>query len=181
MAVVQKCQLCGANVHPEHVDEGRAGRWAGQLLCAVCYAEKRVAAAPPKPGGVEAAPEPAAGGPPPLPPAHPAQAMSVEEEPISLVDASSGEAGSKIQAFASSRIQHHREQFNRKTTVTGRGATRVRTFHSKIQAESIEFMDSAINDWLDDNPDVEVKFATSTIGTMAGKFPEPNLILNIWY
>ncbi|MDD4892274.1 MAG: hypothetical protein PHU85_20320 [Phycisphaerae bacterium] len=169
MATVQKCQACGASVYPEHIDEGRAGRWGGQMLCPICYAEKR--------GLKPAEPAPQAA---PVATAAPSE-QPTGDEPISLVDAS-GEAGeSKIQAMGATRITRQRTKFKRPTTVTGHGATRVRTFHAKIQAEPIEFMDTAINDWLDENPDIEVKFVTSSIGTMAGKFPEPNIILNIWY
>lgn len=177
MSSIQKCQSCGASVYPEHVDEGRAGRWAGQLLCPVCYAEKRgVSAAAPAaaPAAEPAAPAPAA--PPPLPTR---RDDASEEEPISLVEETGGAA--KIQTFGQVKVRQERKQFKRKPAVTGQGACRVRTFHSKIQAESIEFMDNAINEWLDDNPDIEVKFVTTSIGTMAGKFPEPNIILNVWY
>lgn len=155
MSEIQKCQACGASVYPEHIDAGKSGRWAGQLLCPSCYAEKRGQASP--------APSPAE-----------------PEEPISLVEETGGGA-SRIQTIGQARIHVERKQFKRTPAITGKGACRVRTFHSKIQAESIEFMDNAINEWLDDNPDVEVKFATTTIGTMAGKFPEPNIILSIWY
>lgn len=167
MAITQTCQACGTVILPEQIDVGQAGRWGGQMLCPACYAAKRG----PKPA------EPAPAAPVPAAPA-----ASAEDEPISLVDASDGgPAGSKIQALSGSKIHVARTNFKRKTTVTGQGASRVRTFHSKIQAESIEFMDNAINDWLDENPDVEVKFVTTTVGTMAGKFPEPNIILNVWY
>ena len=103
-----------------------------------------------------------------------------EEEPISLADESAESGSMKIQMFGQAKI-HEQREFTRKTTVTGQGASRVRTFHAKIQAESIDFMDDAINAWLDEHPEVEVKFATTTVGTMAGKFPEPNIIMSIWY
>ena len=190
MSQPQKCQACGASIYPEHIDAGRAGRWAGQLLCPVCYAEKK--AAPPAAAAPSAADAMAAlTGQPAATPAgaKPAAAPAVgaahrpadnEEEPISLVDAAPESGSTKIQTFGQAKIREQRA-FTRKTSVTGQGATRVRTFHAKIQAESIEFMDDAINLWLDEHPEVEVKFATSTVGTMMGKFPEPNLILNIWY
>ncbi len=174
MAQMQNCQACGATIYPEHIDQGRAGRWGGKLLCAVCYAEQRAqpvpAAAEPADPVVELAAAPAA-----------PQSVQVEDEPISLVDAPETEAaGAKIQAFGA-RAGAQRKQFKRKAAASGQGACRVRTFHSKIAVESIEFMDNAINEWLDDNPEIEVKFVTTTIGLMAGKHPEPNLILNLWY
>jgi hypothetical protein len=190
MSQPQKCQACGATIYPEHIDEGRAGRVSGQLLCAVCYSEKKAAqsakAAPAAPSTADAMADlagqsaPPAGG--PKPPPHP-QAHRVEtneEEPISLVDESDESGSQRIQTFGQAKIREHKE-FTRKTAVTGQGATRVKTFHAKIQAESIEFMDEAINLWLDEHPEIEVKFATTTVGTMAGKFPEPNVIMSVWY
>jgi hypothetical protein len=194
MSQPQKCQACGASVYPEHIDEGRAGRLSGQLLCTVCYAEKKAeqatkaaapaaAAAPVATDAVAAmAGQPAAtpGGARPAapPPLH--QPAGNEEEPISLVDAAPESGSQRIQTFGQAKI-HQQREFTRKTSVTGQGATRVKSFHAKIQAESIEFMDDAINLWLDEHPEVEVKFATTTVGTMVGKFPEPNIIINIWY
>jgi hypothetical protein len=38
---VMVCTGCGASVYREHIDRGLAGRWAGQLLCPHCLAEKK--------------------------------------------------------------------------------------------------------------------------------------------
>ncbi|MCG3181884.1 MAG: hypothetical protein BIFFINMI_04319 [Phycisphaerae bacterium] len=181
MAEMQVCEACGASVYPEHVDQGRAGRWAGQLLCAVCYAEKRSAIE--DVGKSAVSPEDAPAPTEEVSEVAALEGEPIEDEPISLVDVDESEpAGSKIQSFSQKRSTiRRRKEFKRPTVVTGKGATRVRTFHSKIQVESIDFLDQAINEWLDENPDVEVKFVTSAIGVMAGKHPEPNLILNLWY
>jgi hypothetical protein len=37
-------------------------------------------------------------------------------------------------------------------------------------------MDNQINEWLDANPEVEVKFVTSTVGVFEGKMREPALV-----
>lgn len=192
MATTKTCEACGATVQSEHIDQGRAGRWAGQLLCTVCYAEKRSAiegvgksAAPlpsPAPGDlVDVVPVEPVDAPVPVQPA--GDAPTEEDEPISLVDVDDERpTTSRIKNISQlSGTVTHRTDFDRKTAVTGQGICRVRTFHSKIQVESLEYLDNTINDWLDENPDVEVKLVTSTIGVMAGKHPEPNLILNIWY
>jgi ribosomal protein S27AE len=193
MAENQACESCGGVVMAEHIDQGRAGRWAGQLLCAVCYAEKRAAL---NSVGQQPAQEAAAAAPSPAPqpaddedslPVVPVDDAGGEEEEagtISLVDTDEApDTGqSRIHAFSQQRSQiSEQRDWKRAPNLSGDGATRVRTFHAKIQVESIEFMDNAINEWLDENPDIEVKFVTSTIGTMSGKHPEPNLILNVWY
>jgi hypothetical protein len=45
----------------------------------------------------------------------------------------------------------------------------------------LEYLDNAVNEWLDANPDVEVKFVTPTVMTFEGKIREAALVLNIWY
>jgi len=171
MAGVQKCQSCGGNIYAEHIDQGRAGRWAGQMLCPICYAGETRPEAGRRCRGPHGRYAPAAAD----------RGPGIERGRADLA----GRLHGRGRGVANPGRRHEDSPaanvFKRPTTMTGQGATRVRTFHSKIQAESIEFMDTAINEWLDENPDVEVKFVSSTIGVMAGKFPEPNIILSVWY
>jgi len=60
-------------------------------------------------------------------------------------------------------------------------ATRCRTFHSKLNEGAVAFMNDQINTWIDENPDLRIKFATSSIGVFEGKHADPNLILTIFY
>ncbi len=63
----------------------------------------------------------------------------------------------------------------------GSGATHVRTFTGKLSAAGLEYMDKFINEWLDNHPSAEVKFATMTQGqfsTPLGK--EDTLIVQVW-
>ena len=60
-------------------------------------------------------------------------------------------------------------------------ATRIRTFHAKLSEGAILHLDQQVNSWLDGHPDLEIKFASTTVGTWEGKHPEPNLILTIFY
>ena len=92
-----------------------------------------------------------------------------------------GPNASKIKAFGVAHDKAHLTKFNRQTTVTGRGAIRVRTFHGRLSDESLAYMDDKINEWLDSHPEIEVKFTTSTVGQYEGKIKEPALILNVWY
>jgi uncharacterized protein YcnI len=86
----------------------------------------------------------------------------------------------KIQAFGADA--HVRKQdWKRALQKTGNGATRVRSFHGKYSEQGLEYLDNAINEWLDTHPDVEVKFVTSTVMTFEGKIREPALVLNVWY
>ncbi|MGH7179563.1 MAG: hypothetical protein ACREJC_19465 [Tepidisphaeraceae bacterium] len=112
-----------------------------------------------------------------------AQSNRDDSDPIALVDDGSEEAvpaSKKIKAFGpeSHRREHH---WKRQAQVTGQGAVRVRSFHGKYSDQGMEYLDEAINEWLDNHPEVEVKFVTSTVAVFEGKIREPALVLNLWY
>ncbi len=71
-------------------------------------------------------------------------------------------------------------QYKRPLT-TGTGATRVRTFHTKLADAAIKYLDDQVNEWLDDNPDILIKFCTTTVGVVEGKRAEQHLIVTVWY
>ncbi|MCZ6837415.1 MAG: hypothetical protein O7G85_16690 [Planctomycetota bacterium] len=83
-----------------------------------------------------------------------------------------------IRAFE--REEHTGSKWKRKPVQNGTGACHVRSFHSKLTDEALKYMDDTINEWLDANPDFEVKFCTSTVGQLTGKLKEPHLICQIW-
>ena len=108
-------------------------------------------------------------------------------EPISLVEdeaaphpSAPAAAPKRIQAFGADTVQRNR-QWKRQAVKTGTGATRVKSFHGKYSEQGLDYLDTAINDWLDNNHEVEVKFVTSTVMTFEGKIREPALVLNLWY
>ncbi|MBN1844744.1 MAG: hypothetical protein JW810_03605 [Sedimentisphaerales bacterium] len=72
-------------------------------------------------------------------------------------------------------------KYKRSLTMTGTGASRVRTFHTKLSDTAMSYLDGLINDWLDENPDIEVKFSNTTVGVVEGKRAEPHLIITVWY
>jgi hypothetical protein len=118
----------------------------------------------------------------PAPAATPAPAPRPGGVASAAAAPSQTQAPSKIRQFATSIGNlSHQEQFKRTTTVDGRGAVRVRSFHGRLSDEGIVYMDSKINEWLDTHPDIEVKFATTTVGLYDGKIKEPALIVNVWY
>ncbi|MHC4430119.1 MAG: hypothetical protein ACYS0D_16205 [Planctomycetota bacterium] len=83
-----------------------------------------------------------------------------------------------IRAFGDS--QRHEEQWQRTPNTTGSGAIHVRTFHSKLTDDALKYMDQVINEWLDANPQYEVKFVNSTVGILTGKLKEPHLVCQVW-
>ena len=88
---------------------------------------------------------------------------------------------SKIKSFSVAQDRAHMTKFTRPTTVTGRGASRLRTFHGRLSDEGLAYLDDKVNEWLDTHPDIEVKFCTTTVGQYDGKIKEPALIVNVWY
>ena len=112
----------------------------------------------------------------------------VVEEPIDLVDFGAEESErtpTQIRAFgrgaraAASELRHE-EVLKRALNVTGQGATRTRTFHSKLNDAALAIMDQLVNEWIDKGG-IEVKCVSSCIGVFEGKKPEPHLILTVWY
>jgi hypothetical protein len=94
------------------------------------------------------------------------------------------EAPPKIQAFEQRLGQtgkRHEESWKRSPNVTGQGAIHVKTFHCKLNNESLDFLDQQVNEWLDAHPQYEVKLVTNAVGDWTGKTgKEPNLIVQVW-
>ena len=102
------------------------------------------------------------------------------QRPLPVAQASvsaSGGAG-KITAFGKER--RHEDAWQRTPNTTGHGAIHVKTFHCKLTEDALAYMDSLVNSWLDEHPQYEVKFVSSTIGTMTGKLKEPALFCQVW-
>lgn len=138
--------------------------------------------------------------PPPSPSARPGIAPvptmrppTDELEPIELVEDEAEQPASsapsavqppplskKIKAMGIETQRAHHD-WKRQPVQTGAGACRVRSFHGKYSDQGLEYLDNAINEWLDSHPDIEVKFVTSTVMTFEGKIREPALVLNVWY
>jgi len=114
------------------------------------------------------------------------QAKAEPDEPIDLVEMET-EAGThtEIKAFgrgarAAAGELRHDEALKRPLNVTGQGATRSRTFHTKLNDAALAIMDQSINEWVDQNG-IEIKCVTSCIGTFEAKKPEPHLFLTVCY
>lgn len=100
---------------------------------------------------------------------------------IGLVGDSESTGESKIRALAGGGASVRKENYKRQPVISGKGACRVRSFHGRLSAQGLEYMDNQINEWIDANPEVEVKFVSSQVGIFEGKMREPALILNLWY
>jgi hypothetical protein len=120
----------------------------------------------------------------PIAPAAPKLAKPVEDEPLSLVAEETGladPAKSKIRAFSIAEAHIGAHDWKRTPREHHAGACRVRSFHGRLSDQGIEYLDNAINEWLDKHPEADVKFVTSTVGMFDGKIKDLALVLNLWY
>jgi hypothetical protein len=121
---------------------------------------------------------------PPRPAPAPAAPAAPAPAPVPARAAETQEAAPRIQAFEQrlgSVGRKHEESWKRSPNVTGQGAIHVKTFHGKLNNESLDFLDQQINEWLDAHPQYEVKLVSSNVGDWTGKTGrEPNLIVQLW-
>jgi hypothetical protein len=122
----------------------------------------------------------------PAAPAPAPMATGRDDDAIALIeDAEDDDPGqsaapvSKIHFGPDTAVRNHKWQ--RQPTSTGHGAVRVRTFHAKLSDQGLEYLDDAINHWLDAHPEVDIKHITTTTGMFDGKFKDLALIVNVWY
>jgi hypothetical protein len=156
------CASCGASVYRQHIESGIARYQGGKLLCSHCAAD------------------------------------FVDEdesayEPIEFDDGEEDAGSKKEELMSSSRIHSASSiamgitgawddsKFRRALQPQSSGATRCRTFHCKLSEGALEFMINQINEWLDGNDKIVIKFASTTIGPFEGKHTEPNLIITAFY
>ncbi len=85
----------------------------------------------------------------------------------------------KITFGAENTVRKH--AWKRMPHVGGQSACRVKTFHGKLSDQGLEYLDDAINVFLDEHPDIEVKLVQSNVGMFDGKFKDFALIVNLWY
>ncbi len=68
-----------------------------------------------------------------------------------------------------------------KNVSSGERITGMKTFFAKLHAGALEFLDEQINDWLKDNPEVQIKHTNITTGDVQAKKTEPNILITVWY
>lgn len=165
--VLRPCDQCGATVYPEHLAEGKAAEVDGKLLCKYCLEDYRAA---------HAAAE---------------EAVEVVDEPIPLSTDGPAVSRSKIHSFGAApggmadsmagQAALRDQDLKRPLLRNSPNATRCRTFHCKLTDASLTHMNDMINEWVDGDETVEIKFATSTIGVVEGKHADQHLIVTVFY
>jgi hypothetical protein len=59
--------------------------------------------------------------------------------------------------------------------------TGVRIFFTKLHAGALDFLSEQITEWLKTNPNITIKRTNITVGEIAAKKTEANLIITVWY
>ncbi len=150
---IQTCEQCGATIYPEHLRDHAADRWNGRLLCPHCLRESKGSDEPLR------VPE--------LLIADPQHGTSA----VSTARPSSAPGGAAAE----------RSNLKRKLEPGAPVATRCRTFHAKLTDAAFGHMNEQINEWVDAHADISIKFATSAVGVVEGKHPDPHLIVTVFY
>jgi len=160
----QTCGNCGAMIYKEHVSTGLARHHDGVLLCPHCVEESERAQSAGGAGGFE-----------------PIEFDDIDEREDSAFDMSESRVHTMSASLLGEAAAWDESRFKRGLNPEARVACRCRTFHCKVTEGAIGYLNNLINDWLDENPNVTIKFANSTIGQFEGKHTEPNLILTLFY
>jgi hypothetical protein len=172
---LQACGICGASVYPEHVASGKAAVADERLRCPLCLEEYKKTHHTDGPHFVGQ---------------HSMRAPGEGDafEPIQVEDDDDSEssASTQVKAFGGNALAGggadlDDTQYKRPLLGPGQGATRCRTFHSKLNDGAVAFMNQQICQWVDDNPEISIKSATSTMGVWEGKKADPTLIITVFY
>jgi hypothetical protein len=170
------CEDCGATIYPEHLEKRVAEHWEGKLLCPFCLREKRSGSAvgmtAPGAAGPAAEPETLVALKSAEGETAAAEAITYEKKPTAI--RATGGSGSPVGHVTERK--YHRELLKGSAA-----ATRCKTFHCKLADGPIAYMSDQINEWVDSDESIEIKFATSTIGVVEGKHVDPHLIVTIFY
>ncbi len=107
-----------------------------------------------------------------------------QNQPLSLVPDATDSAQMPTITTTSNSIKKAKDAAEKKWQIPpvtlGPGATHMKTFVTKMRLDAIDYLDQQVNDWLEQHPGYQVKFATTTIGQMAGKTTEPALVMTLW-
>ena len=160
--VTSVCGACGSSIYKQHLDSGIARHVGGKLLCSHCLKE------------------------------HEEQKSGDDVfEPIEFDDDDDISSDSSVEDLSSSRIHSatsmgmaaawDESKYKRPLQPGIDGATRCRTFHCKLSEGALEFMMNQINEWLEANEEIVIKFSNSSIGPFEGKHTEQNIIITVFY
>ena len=164
--VASVCAECGASVYRQHLESGIARYEGSRLMCSHCVAEfeRKHDEAPETADALETI-----------------EFEDETNETPAKVDMSESRIHGATKTTLGVGGAWDETKYKRPLQPNQLGASRCRTFHSKLTESAIDYMTNQINEWLDANEDIVLKFSTSTIGNFEGKHTEPNLLLTVYY
>jgi hypothetical protein len=202
----RSCEKCGGEISADQIIQKQAGLVQGKLLCVACVDVLRKEHAMSRSGllrtptasaannaDVHAAAQTGSGTASAVEEAEAAAGSSApqQDQPIALI--SDDEATISTKQPDRSRAIHsssgtlgvaHRaeDKYQRALTTADQGASRCRIFHARLSDGAISYLESQVNDWLDANPNVYIKFSTTTVGSFEAKqHTEQHLIVALFY
>jgi hypothetical protein len=148
------------------MDSGIAGYHGGKLLCPHCFNDAQAAKA--EEDDVKLQP------------------IAFDEEEKPTPEGAAANQGTGMHAFSGDTFAalgtvFDDSKYNRKADPNSPAALRCRTFHSKLNAGALAYMNDQINTWADADPRICIKFASATIGVFEGKSKDQQLILTVFY
>lgn len=163
--VLEFCARCGATIYPEHIQSRKAERIAGKLFCIHCTRES-AGGAPAASVGVVA----------------PENGVNGEEVAPVVAEAEAPAAAPRKTAIAFDRPTAARlTNLQRPLDPASPFATRCRVFHCRLSDASVRNMEEQINEWVDSQDEVRIKFSTSSVGSVDGKSNDPHLFVTLFY
>ena len=166
--VLEFCARCGATIYPEHIQSRKAERIAGKLFCIHCTRESAGGHAPPLHAGAETPHE---------------NGAAAEEVTVNAPESDAAPpAAPRKTAIAFDRPTAARlTNLQRPLDPASPLATRCRVFHCRLSDASVRNMEEQINEWVDSQDDIRIKFSTSSVGSVDGKSNDPHLFVTLFY
>lgn len=161
-ASVLNCEECGASIYPEHLEAHKADRFLGRLLCPCCLKEQHKVH-----GSV------------------PLVADADDSGDLESLSAAAESAPTK-RTYNTGGISFERnesayESLRRPLDPNRPSATRIRTFHAKLTDAALSHLDEMVNEFVDGDDNIQIKFATTHVGILEGKSADPHLIVTIYF
>ncbi len=165
--VTSPCAECGASVYKQHIASGIARYEDGRMLCSHCVVEYEKSH-----DGVN---DDAAFAPIEFDDGDDETSLDGAE------DMSESKIHSATQSMMGQATGWDEGRFKRPLQPNKAGGTRFRVFHCRLSEGAIEFMTGQMNDWLEANDDILVKYSNTVVGPFEGKHTEPNLVITVFY
>lgn len=90
-------------------------------------------------------------------------------------------AGPPRSAVTTTTVHQPRHNYRRPVLADSTAATRCRTFHCRMSDAGFVHLNAQIDEWVDAHDDIQIKFATSSVGVIEGKHTESHLIVTLFY